>query len=795
MKPIRPIRPIGPIARLSAALVVACCAAAGAATVDELVAKLPAATKAEGQRLAAQIVKLGPAAVKAACEKLKPPAQGGDVRERFAIHGMALYVARPEAEADRKMLAGTLLDALAAAKDREVKAFLIRQLQLCGKDEAVAPLARLLSTRDLYEPATQALLRIRTPGAVAALVKALGSARGKQRVTLVRACGDARAAAAVPEILKDAASADRTMRLTALWALANIGAPAAESVLAKAAAVEPLYERSQTTTYYLLFAQRRAEAGDKATCAKICRGLVKTRTAPRERNAVCAALRTLAGALGDAALDDIMAATRHRDKQVRAAALKLTETIPGEAMTRRWVEQLKAAKPAAKVDFLAILARRGDQAAVPAVVEAMKHQDKAVRAAALAAAAQLGGSQALSAILKTTGDADRELRRAAFRALGQRADAAMLPRLVPLLLAAKSSRDRGEIQRAVVAIAERAEDRDAAAAPLLAALPTAQGPGRAALLKTIARVGGAKALEAVTAAARKADDDAIRALAEWTDASAAPELLKIIRFSSQTTHQVLALRGYVRLVGEAKLPDAGKVKMLQDAMAAAKRPEEKRLVLSGLAAVPSADALKAVTPYLDDAALGAEAAIAVVKMAGALSGAEIVAALKKVAAVAKDAGIRQQAQSLLASVPKPEALNVARGKPVKASVKPQGGNIPARAVDGNASDKNGSAWFGARWPSWLEVDLGKPTTIDSAHVWFYWDGRYYQYKIDVSIDGKTWKTVVDASKNKTPGTERGVGHGFAPVEARYVRLHVLKNSANEAVHVVELKVYAAQGKE
>jgi hypothetical protein len=34
-------------------------------------------------------------------------------------------------------------------------------------------------------------------------------------------------------------------------------------------------------------------------------------------------------------------------------------------------------------------------------------------------------------------------------------------------------------------------------------------------------------------------------------------------------------------------------------------------------------------------------------------------------------------------------------------------------------------------------------------------------------------------------------HRFAPVEARYVRINILKNSANEAVHLVELKVYAA----
>ena len=768
-----------------------CAAASMATTVEELVAKQPAATKAEGQRLAAEIVTLGPAAVKAICAKLKPPAQGGDVRERFALHGLALYVARPEAEAERAMLAGALTDALAAAKDREVKAFLVRQLQLCGRDEAVAPLAALLGSKDLYEPATQALLRIGTRRAVVALVEALPSARGKRRITLVRACGDARDKAAAPEILKDAASADRTMRLTALWALANIAEPQAESVLAKAATVQAPYERSQATTFTLLFARRRAEGGDAATCARVCRGLIKAR--PNDAHVVCAALTALVQSIGEDALDDVMAAAKHDDKEVRTTALRLTERVPGEAMTRKWVEELRKAKPAAKVDFLAILGRRGDRAAVPAVAEAMTHQDKAVRLAAVDALAQLGGEPALRALFGATADADLEVVQAAYRALGQRADATALPRLVSQIVRSRTSRGRAMAQRAAVDIALRVKDPEQRAAAMLRALATATDKGRAALLKAIARVGGREALAIVASVAAKGDDDAIRALADWADASAAPELLKLARDAGELTHQVLALRGYVRLVGEARVAAGERVKMLQDAMGAAKRPEEKRLVLSALAAAPTAAALEAVTPYLGDAALGAEAAIAIVKMAPGLTGAEAVAALKKVAATAKDPATRAQALSLLASVPRPESLNVARGKPVKASVGQQGGNSPARAVDGNASDKGGSAWFGARWPSWLEVDLGKPTTLDSAHVWFYWDGRFYQYKIDVSTDGKAWKTVVDASKNKTPGTERGVGHGFAPVEARYVRLHVLRNSANEAVHVVELKVYAAQG--
>ena len=47
----------------------------------------------------------------------------------------------------------------------------------------------------------------------------------------------------------------------------------------------------------------------------------------------------------------------------------------------------------------------------------------------------------------------------------------------------------------------------------------------------------------------------------------------------------------------------------------------------------------------------------------------------------------------------------------------------------------------------------------------------YKYKMEVSMDGKSWTTVVDQSANKTP--RNVVFDEFAPVEARYVKLTML----------------------
>jgi hypothetical protein len=79
------------------------------------------------------------------------------------------------------------------------------------------------------------------------------------------------------------------------------------------------------------------------------------------------------------------------------------------------------------------------------------------------------------------------------------------------------------------------------------------------------------------------------------------------------------------------------------------------------------------------------------------------------------------------------------------------------------------------------------------HVFPYWDGRrYYQYTVQVSLDGKTWTQVVDMSKNTKPSTPQGDLHKFERTEARYIRINMLKNSANTGVHLVEIRAYEAK---
>ncbi|MCY2927273.1 MAG: family 20 glycosylhydrolase, partial [Planctomycetota bacterium] len=133
-------------------------------------------------------------------------------------------------------------------------------------------------------------------------------------------------------------------------------------------------------------------------------------------------------------------------------------------------------------------------------------------------------------------------------------------------------------------------------------------------------------------------------------------------------------------------------------------------------------------------------------------------------------------------------VNLTTGKPVKTTGGVNPAEKPEFANDGYVDiDK---FWGTIPAPQSWQVDLQGECKLDRVQVIPYFDGkRYYQYTVEVSADEKTWTKVVDASANTAPGTESGYLHKFTPVSCRYVKVNVLKNSDNPAVHLLEVRVY------
>lgn len=125
--------------------------------------------------------------------------------------------------------------------------------------------------------------------------------------------------------------------------------------------------------------------------------------------------------------------------------------------------------------------------------------------------------------------------------------------------------------------------------------------------------------------------------------------------------------------------------------------------------------------------------------------------------------------------------NVAIGKPTTTAA-----GDGSAAVDGDT----GSFWDGAECPTSLTIDLEKAYNVSKIKVIpYYADGRSYTFKIEYSLDGVSFSEY--ASKSDDTATTAAGFTYEKDVEAQYVKVTMLSNSANPAGHINELMVYGS----
>lgn len=87
-------------------------------------------------------------------------------------------------------------------------------------------------------------------------------------------------------------------------------------------------------------------------------------------------------------------------------------------------------------------------------------------------------------------------------------------------------------------------------------------------------------------------------------------------------------------------------------------------------------------------------------------------------------------------------------------------------------------------------------TVDGCRLLFGGSGRgfsgsagmpVYKYKVEVSLDGESYKTVVDQSRNT--GSRNVTFDDFKPVEARYVRLTMIDWPKNTPLSILDFSVF------
>ena len=647
--------------------------------VSGILERFPARDAATRDDLCAEILGLGPEAIGDICGRVLPSGKGDDSQARYAVNALAVCAARPRAEEERALFARALLNALEDARDATVATFFLSQVQLVGKAESIQPLEGLLVDEDLAGPAAAALLAIGGPDAEAALLSALADAPRDAQLVLLQSLGDARSQEAVPSILPLADSEDEEIRQAALYALANIGDPAAGPVLSRSRVASSLREKRKAPSLYLLYARRLIESGRPGEGLEAARAILESHRRPAESQHASEALALVVAALGEGALPDLLAAADSPDRRFRGSALTLAASIPGPDATSAWVDKAAASPPDVRADVLAMLGERGDTAALPFVRDSLGSEDEAVRRAAIPAATRLGGESVVPDLLPLLGSAGAEecavlktallgyraevivpealrlldstplpgravlievlgekgardeidrlfglyedpepaTRAASLAALTQLAGDADIPRIVVMVEAAEETDDRARLQEAVATVVRRAPDRRADI--LLELLEESAPAGKTVILPILPMVGGAEPLRAVVEETGSADpavrSAAVEALAGWPEEAAADALGRLASTTRDPEHFRSAVEGYVRLLRRSRRPTADKLAPLQELLARPAEEVDHAVVLAAIADVREPESLRLLAGYLDDPALGDAAARSLLDLA------------------------------------------------------------------------------------------------------------------------------------------------------------------------------------
>ncbi len=601
------------------------------------------------------------------------------------------------------------------------KAITCKRLAVYGTKDAVPALAPLLLDKELSSWARIPLEVIPGPAADEALRSALSKAQGRLLVGVINSIAVRRDVQAVNGLVEKLKDSDPDIASAAAVALGRIGGEQAAQTLERSLAEAPAIVRPAVAEGCILCAERSLAEG-KATDAVKLYDTIRRANLPKQK--LLEATRGAILARGSAGIPLLVEQLESADKAQVGIGLRTARELPGRDVTEALATELNRLSLDRRPLLLLALADRSDAAVLPVVVMAARNGPKEVRIAALdvlmrlgnvscvpallAAAVesdaqvaqaamltlahlpgegvdadllarlpqatgktrqallQLAGERqmegALPAIMSSLADADAGIRSAAVQALGALGGDQQAVDLVNLLQKTQNAKDRGDIEKALVAISGRA---GANCVPCLLALMQNNDTAlRTIGLRVLVIAGGPGALAAVKSALEDKDetvqDEAARTLSTWPnnwpgDTAAAEALLTLAKSGKKMLHQVLGLRGYLEYVrGDKQLNNSGKVAKVNELLPLIQRPEEKRLAIGVIGAIRTAGSLELLTTLASDPAVTEDACSTIVNITGrGMQGAtreQRQKALETVVEKSKNDATRKRAEDLLKGI-------------------------------------------------------------------------------------------------------------------------------------------------
>ncbi|KAA6441601.1 DUF1080 domain-containing protein [Dyadobacter flavalbus] len=366
------------------------------------------------------------------------------------------------------------------------------------------------------------------------------------------------------------------------------------------------------------------------------------------------------------ALPAILKSLNSKDSKVKLAAIWAAGKIGQESSLANLIPVLKNGNAeeikAVKSSLLTI---KGN-GVVDQLATALPGLPAAAQPAAIEVLAARGAGSKLNVVSALLKSQNAEVKTAAYNALSSLVTSTDLPQMFTLLNAAGNPEEITAVQKAVSAGIKGSGDVNAQSNMILKQMQASPADKQSNYLAVLAGIGGNKALTSVVSAYNSGDaiskKAAINALSAWTDASAANELLKIAKQTSDSDHFNAALSGYVAAATKSTKTPANKVIMLREAMDLTKTDAQKEMILKELSRYRTFNALLFAGKYLDNPATQQAAAQAVMNIGLSnkdFYNAEIRNLLSKAASLLKGQDSEYQRESIrkhLAELPTDEGF-------------------------------------------------------------------------------------------------------------------------------------------
>ena len=326
-----------------------------------------------------------------------------------------------------------LIAVLKSDANQKAKADACRELARVGTKNAVPALAALLADEQLSHMARYALETIPDAAVDKALREALGKLTGRPLIGVIGSIGVRRDSKAVDLVAGKLQDADPEVVQAAARALGKIPTAKAAKYLQDSLSTAAAPNQLDICEGLFRCAESFAGHGKRSEAVRIYDQL---RQATASHQVHAAALRGAVlnrGAAGLPALLQIVSSGGREDPALFSAAMRIAQEMPGAEVTHGLGAQLPKLTGDRQILVIQTLAKRGDAAALPAMLEAARTCEKPVRLEAVRACGQLGDDRAAPGLSDLITDRDPEIAQSAQETLaslpGKRADAAIMAML------------------------------------------------------------------------------------------------------------------------------------------------------------------------------------------------------------------------------------------------------------------------------------------------------------------------------------------------------------------------------